>query len=91
MLPPGIRYFYPMGTLRIACFGFTRELVGARTVDLEWSAAPVAELRATLRERYRGLAQVPRLAIAVNLNYATDDLLVHPGDEVALIPPVSGG
>ena len=80
-----------MATLHIACFGLTRELVGARTVSLTWSAAPVSELRRALQERYPGLAQVPRLAIAVNLDYALDDRVVHPGDEVALIPPVSGG
>jgi molybdopterin converting factor small subunit len=29
--------------------------------------------------------------VAVNLQYATGDLIVREGDEVALIPPVAGG
>ena len=34
---------------------------------------------------------LPRCAVAVNHEYATDDQPLHPGDEVAIIPPVSGG
>jgi molybdopterin synthase sulfur carrier subunit len=29
--------------------------------------------------------------IAVNNNYAKDDVALQPSDEIALIPPVSGG
>jgi molybdopterin converting factor small subunit len=30
-------------------------------------------------------------AVAVNREYATPQTVIRPGDEVALIPPVSGG
>ncbi len=33
----------------------------------------------------------PRPIIAVNETYATDDVPIAPGDEVAVIPPVAGG
>ena len=29
--------------------------------------------------------------VAINQEYATDDQAIHPGDEIAIIPPVSGG
>ena len=35
--------------------------------------------------------QPPGLMYAVNLEYAGEDRVLHQGDEVALIPPVSGG
>ena len=31
------------------------------------------------------------LAIAVNLNYVSREDVLHPDDEIAVIPPVSGG
>lgn len=33
----------------------------------------------------------PHPLIAVNETYATDDVAVHPSDEIAVIPPVAGG
>jgi MoaE-MoaD fusion protein len=54
--------------------------------------ARVEDLLARLRERHPALG--PRLAsaaVAVNLAYVARDHALAPGDEVALIPPVSGG
>jgi molybdopterin synthase catalytic subunit/molybdopterin converting factor small subunit len=34
---------------------------------------------------------LPSLALAVNQQYAAPDTILNPGDEVALLPPVSGG
>ena len=31
------------------------------------------------------------LAVAVNREYASQEVMLHEGDEVALLPPVSGG
>jgi molybdopterin converting factor subunit 1 len=37
------------------------------------------------------LADLKRSAVAVNRNYAGHEVTLHDGDELALIPPVSGG
>ena len=37
------------------------------------------------------LEQRARLRVAVNQQFADPDTLIHPGDEVAVFPPVTGG
>ena len=43
------------------------------------------------RQMPRFEAMVPSLAISVNQEYAAIDRMLHDGDEVGLLPPVSGG
>lgn len=81
--------------VRVLFFGILRESFGAseRWVDLPDERPAVHELLARL-ESAAGpdLADLwPRLAIAVNQHYVRGDQLLEAGDEVALLPPVSGG
>jgi len=77
--------------LTIHLFAAAAERVGTSTVELP-QPPTVAHLRQKLGEGWPSLADLlPRCAVAVNHEYATDDQPLHPGDEVAIIPPVSGG
>jgi molybdopterin synthase catalytic subunit len=78
--------------LRVLCFGRLRELL-APELSVELTApATVADLWRSLREQYPALAPYDRaVAIAVNQSFASSSTLLAPGDEVALLPPVSGG
>jgi len=80
-------------TLTVHLFARGRELVGADTVAAELpAAATVADLRRTLAARFPALAGLlARSAVAVNHDFAEDNRVLSPGDEVAVIPPVSGG
>ena len=50
------------------------------------------ELWPVLTDRHPGLAPMrDTLAFAVNGEYARPNQAVSPGDEVAVLPPVSGG
>lgn len=51
----------------------------------------VGALTGLLKERYPVIQGLTSFAIAVNGSYATADTIIHVGDEVAIIPPVSGG
>ena len=78
--------------LKIALFGIAREIVGQSALDLTApDAQSVAGLLDQLRQQYPALAGLTSLAVAVNSDYAAADYRLRENDEIALIPPVSGG
>jgi molybdopterin converting factor subunit 1 len=80
-----------MGKFVVKTFGITRDIVGSREAVVEFEGNDVASLRKALKSRYPSLAGLRSLMIAVNNSYAEDDLPIGESDEIALIPPVSGG
>lgn len=76
--------------LVVRLFAGARELAGCDSVTVH--AGSVGELRRRLAEQFSNLAPLlARSAIAVNHDFADDARALAPGDEVAVIPPVSGG
>jgi molybdopterin converting factor subunit 1 len=63
---------------------------GVLTVDLPEGSA-VGAVQSELRRRHPRMAWPPGTMLAVNQEYAGEGTLLKPGDEVAVIPPVSGG
>jgi len=80
-----------MNKYRIKAFGITKDLLGGRETFIEIKGQTVADLRTALNERYPQLRELRSLFIAVNNDYADENILLNPSDEIALIPPVSGG
>lgn len=79
--------------MTILVFAGLAETLGTRDVPWPGGRAPigtVAELERALRDSHPQLASA-RFRVAVNHRYARADDAVGPDDEVALIPPVSGG
>lgn len=77
--------------MRVLLFAALRDAAGAESVEVSVPAgATVRDLRAALA-RVLPAALLSRSAIAVNHEYADDAREVTDGDEVAVIPPVSGG
>ncbi len=79
--------------VKVAYFGILRELAGTAEEQVEVSDGTTAEaLFAELRQRHTGLERFARsVALAVNLEYSEKARVLQANDEVALIPPVSGG
>jgi len=78
-------------TVRVLLFAQLRERCGTRETTLELPAgARVADAWRALCGRYDGLADA-RLRFAVNQAYVDNAHPLHENDELALIPPVSGG
>lgn len=79
--------------VRIRLFASFREAVGSNS--LSWTApdhSTVGEVVAALREAHPKLGPAAEKAmLAVNQEYVGPELRLKDGDELALIPPVSGG
>jgi molybdopterin synthase catalytic subunit len=79
--------------VRVRAFALLREVLGAAELAVTLPAgADVAVLLAHLADDYPD-AKLParRFTTAVNRSYAPPETILADGDEVALIPPVSGG
>jgi molybdopterin synthase sulfur carrier subunit len=84
-------------TVRVVYLARLREAFGSsgESLAIATDAPNVAAVLAALRERdgvwARELAAGRAVRIAVNHQLVAADALVHEGDEVALLPPVTGG
>ena len=77
----------------IKLFAILRDRAGVAELRLDLpERASVADAMETLGARHPSLApHLPRCAAAVNLERATAETTLHENDELALLPPVSGG
>ena len=81
----------PVVRVTLRCFAAVREALGTDTLPLEVPVGTTLEgLRRKLAVDRPQLARVP-VAYAVNRDYARADTVLRDGDEVAFIPPISGG
>ena len=82
-----------MSEVRVLLFGAAADRAGTRQTELSISdRAKLEDLWPALADRHPGLVPMrDTLAFAVNGEYARMDDEVSPGDEVAVLPPVSGG
>ncbi len=78
--------------IKILAFGIAREIIGGfeTTLDLP-TTATVADVKRQLVAQFPNFEKLVSLKIAVNSEYATDDMALTPNDEIVIIPPVSGG
>jgi len=76
----------------VKAFGVVKDIVGGKLVVVE-SAKPltVSELLQRLEALYPTITSLRSLLVAVNREYADGERSITPSDEIALIPPVSGG
>ena len=79
--------------VRVLFFGMLRDVAGRSSDVLTLpDCATAADVIEHYEERMTGLrGMLSSIAISVNQEYATSDVQLHSDDEVALLPPVSGG
>ena len=79
--------------MQVLLFGVTKDITRQDVLDIPAgeSIEDVGQLKTYLKGKYPGLSTLSSLAVAVNNTYAMEDVQISPEDEIALIPPVSGG
>ena len=79
--------------VEVKLFAVAKQRVGTATCTVELpDSATVADLRRELSRQVPELADVmSSMLFAVGTEYATDSTIISAGDEIACIPPVSGG
>ena len=77
--------------IRVRFFASFRELVGHSQLELELaSSTTVSQLRELINRRFPSLENASG-RVAVNTQFAEPGQVLQEGDEVALLPPLSGG
>lgn len=78
--------------INLLSFGIAKEILGQRFLEVELPlGSDIAKLRKELVLKYPRLAELASIRLAINSEYAEEVDLLSENDEVALIPPVSGG
>ena len=79
--------------INVKLFAILRERAGTSEIALELSqGATISDATTMLAEKFPMLRPLlERAAFAVNQSYTKSDTKLSDGDELALIPPVSGG
>ncbi|WP_263354793.1 molybdenum cofactor biosynthesis protein [Acidicapsa acidisoli] len=80
--------------VQILPFGVLKDVLTAAPFELA-EQATVGDLLAALGDKLRNhpvaMQLLPRIAVSVNAEYAQPGQILSEGDEVGLLPPVSGG
>lgn len=80
--------------MNVLLFGIAKDIVGKSQLQFsERDDIPttVLELKNRISVQYPEFSKLSSLAVAVNSEYAEDDVSLNGSDEIAIIPPVSGG
>ena len=78
--------------MKILAFGIVKEILGSGSIDIAPDEGMTVEgLKAKLEQQFPALKKLSSFMIAVNNEYADGNRIISAKDEIAIIPPVSGG
>ncbi|RLJ31532.1 molybdopterin synthase sulfur carrier subunit [Chryseobacterium sp. 7] len=78
--------------LTILAFGITKDIFGTSEKEIEiHEGAHVKALKELLEKDFPVLKSLKSYFIAIDDEYAEDDQIITVSNEIAIIPPVSGG
>ncbi len=78
--------------MKVLAFGIVKDIFNNSSIDIDVDDnLSIGKLKILLEERYPRLNQLGSYMIALNNDYASMNDVINEGDEIAIIPPVSGG
>lgn len=77
--------------ISVKLFGIAKDIVGTSTLKIAHQISTVDDLLMYLKSEYPEFQKLTSLLVAVNDEYALPEAAISDTDEVAIIPPVSGG
>ncbi|WP_202081073.1 molybdopterin converting factor subunit 1 [Caldalkalibacillus salinus] len=78
--------------IKVLFFAGLAEKTGQRVVELDYCDLTVRDLKSKVIQQYPSIKQdLDGVMVAVNEEFVNADYKISSADEVAFIPPVSGG
>jgi molybdopterin synthase sulfur carrier subunit len=78
--------------IRLLAFGIVKEIFKVNLMEISLpEGSTVDVLRKNLEHQFPAIKRLSTYMIAVNNEYAAEDVILKAQDEIAIIPPVSGG
>ena len=79
--------------IQIKLFAAAREINKRGELELEVAdGMSVRDMKLRISADHPSLSElILRSAVSLNREFATDESVIHENDEIAIIPPVSGG
>ncbi|MDH5475048.1 MAG: MoaD/ThiS family protein [Cyclobacteriaceae bacterium] len=76
--------------VKVKLFGIAKDIVSASYFETD-SGITVNHLKQRIIDKHPSFSDLRSVLVAVNDEYALDDVVIDENDDVAIIPPVSGG
>ncbi|MEO8416170.1 MAG: MoaD/ThiS family protein [Ginsengibacter sp.] len=78
--------------MKVLAFGIVKDIFNNSYLVIDnKDASSVDELKAFLEKKFPALKELASYMIAINEEYASENIAIKERDEIAIIPPVSGG
>ena len=78
--------------MNLLCFGIAKEIMGSADYKVDDATiTTVKQLKEFLMKTYPEFDHYKAFQVAVNQEFAEDTTALSSSDEIAIIPPVSGG
>lgn len=78
--------------VELKAFGIAKDILGNSKLEIELeTGSSVADLKNHIAKAYPDFQRLAHFNIAINEEYALDEDEIASGDEIVVIPPVSGG